>query len=451
MSRYYKTLWREAGPGGPSQTVSPRDIQRRVDAALDADAPRWGRARTRKLRLAAVLTAGAVLLAGAALALNQSLDFLSLFFRGDTTPIQDYVEDSPTTVTDGRFSLTLLSSVTDGQRILFLVQIDALTEEAAEILFSEDFTHMDTFHLSYDNPERDVIIRGLSSHEALTARTATSRTFSMETDTKNLSGTLGLWLEVMSKDHCLEIPINQDMNVISLVSGEITTAPDGLIYILNTLSLTPIALRLNVSYYNHSLDSPTLNILFLKKDGTILSQGQSISPFGGSLGYETRDDKPSGYHQWSGHYTLNTPQDLSTLEAIIIEDRAFPLDGSPAYPADVDPLLYASYLPLGERMEYNGEDKGFSLPATALCDRLGAEWSQSPDGTVTATYRGVTLTLATNSDQVLEDGVPRQLCFPAFLQGGELYVANNAFDTWDVSISWTEDSVDHPNLWLLIP
>ena len=431
MSRYYKKLWRDAGPGGSCGDLTPQDIQRRVDAALDGTAPR--RARAKKRRLAAVAVAAAVALGGAALAITQNPDLLALFFKGDPAPIQDYVRDIPSSVTDGRFTLTLLSSVTDGRRILFLIQIDALTDEAVKTLFSDAFINMDTFHLRYD--DQDIaIIRGLASHEVPTARTETSRTFSMQTDTAKLTCPLGFWLDVMSEEHCLSIPVDQDMDSFILATPKNATASDGLIYTVSDLLLTPITLRISVLYYTSSRDIPDLNLFLLKKDGSLLTQGQAISPFGGT--HRSVENSPE--RAWWGDYTLDIPLDLDEIEAVIVEDRAFPLNNEASYLIDLDPALYLSYLPLGEFIE----EGGYSVPVTALCERLGADWTQAPDGTVTAAYRGITLTLSPG------DALPG---FAAFLRDGELYVPYNTFDAWGISLSWTGAVGDRANLWLLIP
>ena len=87
---------------------------------------------------AAALALAATTLTGAAWAVNQ-FNVLDAVFEGDTTIAQPMADNQPRQVSDGNFTLTVASSVSDGRTAYLLVQVEALTDQAKERLFSDEF------------------------------------------------------------------------------------------------------------------------------------------------------------------------------------------------------------------------------------------------------------------------------------------------------------------------
>lgn len=138
-------LWKALRLRGASPMPPAAAVQKRIDQALGENSRLEERRKQMKMRKkAAALALAATTLTGAAWAVNQ-FNVLDAVFEGDTTIAQPMADNQPRQVSDGNFTLTVASSVSDGRTAYLLVQVEALTDQAKERLFSDEFIHMDTF------------------------------------------------------------------------------------------------------------------------------------------------------------------------------------------------------------------------------------------------------------------------------------------------------------------
>jgi len=118
-----------------------RDVLRRVDAALDAEA----RPRRRPLRAALVLAAALALLTGAAFASGQLalpegsvLDRYFSWMDGDTGYAASLISVQPLSAEDQDLRLTVTSSIADSNEVYLTLAVQAKTEEGRAFLRRAD-------------------------------------------------------------------------------------------------------------------------------------------------------------------------------------------------------------------------------------------------------------------------------------------------------------------------
>ena len=71
-------------------------------------------------------------------------DVLNAFFQGDTSPAEELVDREVRTVSDKDYTLTVESSVSDGETAYLVARVEARNEAAVAVLHTEDFFNMDT-------------------------------------------------------------------------------------------------------------------------------------------------------------------------------------------------------------------------------------------------------------------------------------------------------------------
>ncbi len=118
-------LWKALRLRGASPMPPAAAVQKRIDQALGENSRLEERRKQMKMRKkAAALALAATTLTGAAWAVNQ-FNVLDAVFEGDTTIAQPMADNQPRQVSDGNFTLTVASSVSDGRTAYLLVQVEA--------------------------------------------------------------------------------------------------------------------------------------------------------------------------------------------------------------------------------------------------------------------------------------------------------------------------------------
>ena len=462
-----RELWRDTVPGEvPCPRRDPERILRRVEGALDA-LPSERRSRmSQKFRLIAAAAAVTAALAGAALGVAAHWDVLNAFFQGDTSPAEELVDREVRTVSDKNYTLTVESSVSDGETAYLVARVDARNEAAAETLHAEDFFNMDTFVIcpvedpsapvpedgQTIDPSDDDSIRtriSLETHieEIGEAADETSRTWRILSALDPGDRCLKVRLACMDPDRIVTVPLSPAASVTVEIGATGQGAPslydlDGGTVRLDTMVLSPFGCQAEIWRESPGADVEPL-FFFLTEDGTFLTMGQ-IDAHRSSYLY--REDGTG-----SLLYRFQQVLDLSQLEAVVFDGTAYPLDGGALCAVEVDPELYPFQLPLMERLS---EGSGYSLSVQALCEALGAGyvWDAKAQ-TALCTYRGATVSLTVGSATALVDGQEVALEDAPALQEGVLAAGFQVFgDAWglDSFCPLNEDRTGRV-CWVILP
>lgn len=459
MSGRMDKLWRDMGRRDPAPAVAPDAVRRRVNAALDAAPPERKLYMRQKLRVAAVLAAGIVALTGAALAVGYNLDVFGAFFEGDPAPAQELVDREIRSVSDENYTLTVDSSMSDGQTALLLVRVDALSEAAKAQLNADDFENMDTFDFAVLAPEAAAGTQapraggwGVSQRRDLS--TETSRTWAIDVRLEgDTQGPLSIRarLGYMAEGLYVEVPLAPAGSTTVEIGAEgqgvgTLLCIDGGPVTLERVTLSPLTLRMEFTRPANVEDA--LPLIFLRMaDGSLRTHGQLFEIMTDGTG-ETRG---STVHVVR-NFRLRSVLDLSQVAGIVFEGMEYPLDGGAPTPCTVDPALSPFRLPLLDPLDESG---GHPIPVSALCEGLGAtcDWDDETQ-TATMSYRGVSIVLTAGSTTAQVDGKAVELYSAPQVVDGELAADYQAFtDTWklDMCAAYGSRESDTRVAWLVVP
>ena len=283
---HFAELWWDTVPTKAPcpQPLDPEDMVRRVNVALDGLPSERRPQMRKKTRFAAVLIAATAALVGTTLAVTYHFDVLNAFFQGDTAPAQALVDREIRSVSDENYTLTVESSVADGQSALLLVRVDALTEEAKTFLFSDDFNSMDTWSVHpVDVPERlgeTSGVTGMSYKELGELRTDTSATWRFDVDL-NGAAALRVRLGHMEEGAALEFNLTPAESVTVDIGATGPGAPtlynaQGGDLTIASVTLSPLTCQVEAAMADPDREADPL-FFFLMEDGTLLTSGQSTT------------------------------------------------------------------------------------------------------------------------------------------------------------------------------
>ena len=453
----FAEFWRDTVPTEVPcpHPPDPEDMVRRVNAALDGLPSERRPSMGQKFRFSIVLAAVLAVLAGAALAVAVRFDVLDAFFQGDTSSAEALVDREIRSVSDKDYTLTVESSVSDGETAYLVVRVDAQSEKAAAALRSKDFFDADTFLICpVSGDDRDTnnsnvyisIALQTSIEELGEAATETSRTWRIQAALESGDRYLDVRLSCMEPDAALTVPLSPAESITVQIGATGQGLP-GLYHAqggsvrLDSVTLSPFSCRAEIWRADAAHDVSPL-FFFLNKDETLLTMGQAIAQGHSYVFYEDGTG--------SCLYRFQSVMDLSQLAAVVFDGIAYPLDGGKPYSVEIDPKLYPFYLPL---MDPITEGSGYVLPVEALCQALGAsyEWDEGTQ-TATCTYRETTIVLTVGSSTALVDGAPEDLGEPVVLRDGILGVSWKLSEFWglDVTAAFDEARTER-TYWVVIP
>lgn len=467
MKNRLQTLWNEVAPdSGPCPQPDVKKVRRRVDKALD------GRPRTvyphRVLRLALVAATAVLLLTGTALAggelIPPEFNVLSTQFGWGENPETAIamMTITPMSVEDGNYTMTVTSSLADGNRLYFTLIIQPKNDEARERLQNTHSQYGDllSFRISGSNSygfggevdaETGALLIGVSATWK-TGKSASARLNLMDE---------GIWLEFPVKPvRSITLKLNaegQGMGMSDHASGGPVE--------VKTITLSPLTCALDFTTPADEAGIPVIYFLF--QDDSIRTMNQMMHPHYSGHG-EGSGLFESGYDY---HYKLNwqfgAVQDLSQLEAVIFEGMAYPLGDGEPYEVDMSAFIRPFNIPAGEKLD----GLNVSIPFFALCEGLGADYTWDEEaGVATGTFRGVSITFTLGSKAVQCEAIPEgwnasETNAAPVYQDGELWVNDDGYGlfsiAWNVELTAAIEDWEHRQVsedhsvtftdWVVIP
>ena len=118
------------------QVKLPPEAEERILRALEKKQSCFRRRSKHWWRLVLAVAAVLALLVGTAIAATYQAGILGIFFQGDTSSLEPYVETKPAVVQDQNYRLTLDSSLFDGKALYAVVTVEGLTAQATERLMN---------------------------------------------------------------------------------------------------------------------------------------------------------------------------------------------------------------------------------------------------------------------------------------------------------------------------
>ena len=417
----------------------PAGFEARLEARLEglearpgSEPRKRGGSLMHKRKLILALAAVLVVLTGSAMAVGSQLGLLNVFFQGDTSRLEPYVQTDLGSAENKDYRFTVNSAYYDGMTVYATVTWEGLNDEAVD----------DIMHSRSDGEfHREVWGDGMAEHLMETGGTGpdtimcnsgevteaagyefvgggmggkdlpgtdTSRSRTVEVSFQRWLGPvdvpLELWVGFMGREYSVKIPLDTVVD-----SAHLETDQEFLFNpitdqraILTEVTLTPTQLCYEIETVGKmkqetGWDAMNGRFVLKMKDGSLITSEQLDMI--GSTHYDWDNNRFSFQEEFNNVKF----SDVEEVESIIFGDTVFPLDGSEPSLAEEDERLYPFYVP---KYRYGW----FYTDVEALCRGLGAEYAWDADTqTATATYRDVTIQMTVGSSQVLVNGEPMEL------------------------------------------
>ena len=417
----------------------PAGFEARLEARLEglearpgSEPRKRGGSLMHKRKLILALAAVLVVLTGSAMAVGSQLGLLNVFFQGDTSRLEPYVQTDLGSAENKDYRFTVNSAYYDGMTVYATVTWEGLNDEAVD----------DIMHSRSDGEfHREVWGDGMAEHLMETGGTGpdtimcnsgevteaagyefvgggmggkdlpgtdTSRSRTVEVSFQRWLGPvdvpLELWVGFMGREYSVKIPLDTVVD-----SAHLETDQEFLFNpitdqraILTEVTLTPTQLCYEIETVGKmkqetGWDAMNGRFVLKMKDGSLITSEQLDMI--GSTHYDWDNNRFSFQEEFNNVKF----SDVEEVESIIFGDTVFPLDGSEPSLAEEDERLYPFYVP---KYRYGL----FYTDVEALCRGLGAEYAWDADTqTATAAYRDVTIQMTVGSSQVLVNGEPMEL------------------------------------------
>lgn len=489
MRSHIHELWEdlELSPQYPEP-----DLDRVMDRVMDqieAEEPEHPASQTRRRRpmhkkkLLLSLAAALVVLTGSAVAVANHYGVLDVFFKGDTSGLESYVQTELGSAENEDYRFTVNSAYYDGMTVYATVTVEGLNDQAVEDLKSSKVI-ADVHREMWGDEMADNMIKTHSTGpdtimcnmrtvtladgqehsptgaggSELPAPSETSRSWKVDVTFDRWVGPLDtplkLWPGFMGEEYAVEVPLDTVAGSVHLEPNQefLFNPLNGQRAILTEATLTPTLLYYEIQSVGErktdtGWDAMDDRFILKMKDGSLITSSQLGHTGGGSY------DWNNNHFTFRVDFTAVKFTDVNEVESVIFGDTEFPLDGSEPTLAKEDERFYPFYV------SYYDEDGPWYTDVEALCLGLGAEYAWDADTqTATATYRDVTIQMTVGSSQVFVNGEPVELTgdiwdeghqdviedapLPIQLVDGVLIAPNSLFcdgsmagDTWGIDIS----------------
>ena len=348
--------------------LSPREeLVEQVLAQAGAHAePRQKRRRPmHKKKLILALAAVLVVLTGSAMAVGSQLGLLNVFFQGDTSGLEPYVQTEVGSAENEDFRFTVNSAYYDGRTVYAMVTLEGLNDKAVADLQSNQVVANHYIEIWGQDKWETLLERDgnwledsawlemfISNASSFNSSSSTAREFELPAPTDesrswvldyNFDQWVGptekplqIWVDFMGEDCVVEIPLDKVVTTVRLEPNYTICmdVPTQELAIVQEIVVTPTQIYYQMQYLTASravqLEAITGDWFALRmKDGTILKQNQMDA--WGTVDWSETDRICNSFT------TLNSLvySDVSEVYSIILGDTEFPLDGSQPFPSEL--------------------------------------------------------------------------------------------------------------------
>ncbi len=413
----------------PENAMFERDadsVVKSVNEKLNQSPPELALFKAQRVaRRVAVICAVILALALTALAVSSSVnvDLLKLYFLGDSSYMERYVDRPELSLTDGRYRFTVDQALVTQTQAMAVFTVEALTEETEEEL--KDLSMSLAFDFKFADLSDYAQGGSSGTSELWHLRTDTSRTWTVTADIDNPD------LKPMKM---IFYPLRGKRTVIVEAKGDIESfefdlagQPIGDGHIV----LTPTGITLDRWMPNHN-DSYLENseAFFRMKDGEIKSFNQLF--VNRNRTSQTLNAEIPVLYQLRA--IPREILDLSQIESVIVAGLEYKLR-DPGTPAEAE---------IPERLRpFPVKIDGDYLEIEDIFEHLGAD-TERKGNKLTVRYNGIEAVITAGATEVELNGIPVSLSMPAKLDGdGKMLVC------WDFTYSCIElniaaDSFDVP-------
>lgn len=436
MSNRWDKLSREFGLPAENPAADKNRVLEQVFArvSIAPESSRHGRVIfvSKKFKTALIALLVLALSSGTVLAASH-FGLLDGSFKGDTSYLEGAVQTPNTSVTDGRFTLTVEEYLVGESQVMVLFAVKAETADALAELTATDERGRDTFWdmdtLSFYAPDTDNMVFsswGLAPYP--------------EMDTEDTQHYI-LTTENMDNPERLPVVLRlnkmAEPNSITLdMTPNITTKSFKLSDDLS-ININAIGLNITKHYAAAQQDIIEPEVFFRSTAGDIITNYQIYDIKTGSQD----DDKAKGGVNITNNFIAKTIVDPETLASIIIDGTEYSLAdgrylGEAQIPAELKAFIVNGYL--------SQDESDYGVPLDEIAVHVGADWQfDAATGQAMMTYRDTTVKLTAGSTTAVINGREIDLTVfqaPEVNEAGHFIVYDsNITDSFDINLQMYGD------------
>ena len=240
------------------------------------------------------------------------IDLPSLFFDGDTSEIQSYVENPEKEVSDGNFEVSMDEVISTEYSMKAVFSIKALNNKAKAKLNSDNFCFIRDLYVSFEDESDERYINSWVGKELKEYSTADTKVWEMSVEALNAkSGGETIKLEFSFLD-------TEDNVIFTELKTDIETAEyvlKGQEYGEATVKINPMSVMLTVGFeVGTDRDLYDTNTYFRMKDGSVKTFNQIFEPLSSTLVKEGKD-----YDMFEIYADAYNIVDLESFKSIIVD------------------------------------------------------------------------------------------------------------------------------------
>lgn len=441
MRQHLDRLWRAVYPdGGACPSVDPRNIQARVSAALDGETRERSILMKKRLYTIAVCAALAAALMGTAFAVYYRNNALT-FFSGDTALIEPAVQAVDETLEGGGFRVHIDSVLSDSHSTVLGVTVEALTDEARDLLNREGQPLRPITGLLRYRPERreSAAFSGFT-REVLSERTDTARSYSIYLDGVGAPDTLHVSL-AGSPEKEIILELEDKLESLTVTDEPVFDEND---YFIRSCTLNAAGLALEVQYTRPVTGDRIVEFCFRMADGSLKTLNQ-ILDIPTQLNRSRLPD--AGENVYRHTVIFHTLIDPLTVSGVLMNGKEYSFLTGEAVPAEIPETMRPFLTPFLERGDI------FHFSAADVCRHIGACLERNGAQYIIR-YLDTTLTVPPGQTGILVNGEPQTMEHPPLLEGEELLLPGSFFRLLSLRGTMffpTPAPVHAPECWLVTP
>lgn len=364
---------------------------------------------------------------------------VSLYFDGDIKLIESDIQVIDETVEEAEYKVHVDSILADSYSTILGLSIEALSDEAANKLTSQEFDIRDIICFDYEGADTSFISMSYKMYN-INADEST-RNFAIRLDGLGAPNTIRLYIK-NNEESAIELNIEEPVEMLSA-----TALPD---YKNDDYFITSCELSSTQITYQIVFDEPVqgdkiVEIYFRKADGSLITLQQLAGNETEIKFWYEGEPEQNTYRYTQAFSTLINP--LSIVGVVMNGVEYSFVDDDYSVGVDIPETLKPFLSPFVEK------NSTFYVYAYDVCEKLGAT-IENVDDKYTINYLDNTMQFSIDDNVLYINGEEKSMESSAIIAGEELLIPSNYINCLGARIMMyypEKGKVQSPNEWLITP
>lgn len=397
------------------------------------------RLKAKRIRIAVVCAAAAMLLACTALAVYYANTVLA-YFNGDTALIEPAVQVVDKVMEQGEYKIFVDSTLSDAHSTVVGLTIEALTDEAAAALNSDSFRP--TGILRFESERTDTAAVAVTYTAVPAEKDSVRRSFSIRLEGIGAPNALRIHLAGDNNEKEIVLALEKQIESLSVAAESNSENSD---YFIRSCVLNATGVKLDVEFAETVRGDKIIEIYFRMADGSLKTLSQ-LCGTASEMDCQRIDKAPGNVYRYIKTFPVLI--DPLSVAGVVMNGMEYSfLNSEYTAPAEVPETMRPFLTPFVEA------DDVFCFFADDVCGHIGASIEKN-GGQYTIRYLGRVLAFSPEDVTVTVDGKMYNLEYPATYKDKELVLSSEFF-----ALLGLENTMYYPELgpvhapenWLVAP